>query len=163
MVETFEGILVFDDPQKMEAAVQLLQSKDVLSNVFHYAVNLPQQLVVLPRANYPKLSEIKDELFEMVNPQQSHLDGILIEDDIVLMAWDVHTESFFELMGAEVAQMFDDEADKAYFELPTDALDGVSVEAFIKRRDELAMQAYHRLPGYIESIRIDRFFQDKEF
>lgn len=161
MSEIFEGILVFDEETLMQQAVALLQTKGVLSDVFRYAVNYDQKLVVLPRTDYPGLAEIKNELFEWVDPLHSHLDGLVIDEDVHLISWDVHTQEFFELDGMEVAMMFDDQEDKDYFELPTDGLEGVSDEAFIAQRNALAMEAYRRLPGYIESVRVDDFLQEQ--
>lgn len=159
MSEIFEGILVFEDELLMTQAVKLLEAKGVLSDVFRYAVNYDQKLVVLPRADYPGFAELKNQLFEWVDPLHSHLDGLVIDEDIHLISWDVHTQDFFELDGMEVAAMFDAQADKDFFELPTDAIAGLSESEFIAKRDALAMAAYRRLPGYIESVRVDDFLE----
>ncbi|WP_321277575.1 hypothetical protein [Thiomicrorhabdus indica] len=161
MSETFEGIFVFEDEEHMQKGVELLEAKGILSDVFRYAINYDQKLVVLPRSEYQGLSEIKNDLFEWVDPMHSHLDGIVITDDIQLISWDIHTQSFFELEGMEIAAMFDEQSDKDFFEMPTDGIDGMSPQAFIEKRDALGMQAYYRLPGYIESVRVDNFLQEK--
>lgn len=159
MIETFEGILVFEDSLQMQQAVDLLESKGVLNDVFRYAVNYEQKLVVLPRAEYPGLSAILETLFEWVDPLHSHLDAMIIEGDIRLLSWDVHTQSFFELEGLELAEMFDDQADKDFFELSTDGIDGLSETEFVEKRNLLGKQAYERLPGYIESLRVNGFLE----
>lgn len=160
MTETLEGILVFDDQERMQRAVDLLAEIGVSDEMFRYAINFDQLLVVLPKAEYAGLSDIKNDLFELVNPSKSHLDGLLIDDDVHLMSWDVHTASFFELDGLEVAVMFDKQEEKDFFELPADAMDGMTEESFVAQRNLLAMKAYKRLPGYLESRRVDEFFKD---
>ena len=162
MQETFEGILVFDHDEKMHKAVELLTEKGITNDLFRYAINFEQKIVVLPHADYQGLSDIKEELFELACPNKSHLDGLVIDDEVHLISWDVHSESFFMLDGLEVAEMFESQDEKALFELSADTHDTLSEAEFIQRRNALANRAYRRLPGYIESKRVDEFFKEKD-